>query len=780
MDRPAPTGPEAFFTMNDPPEVLALNFPPTETDRRSTDSYIPSDPSTLRTFLYPANVDLRDYQFDISKLCFQHNTLVCLPTGSGKTFIAAVVMMNFNRWYPTGKIIFMAPTRALVQQQIHACSSFTRIPSSQIVELMGTTTPAEARKKYWREKSVFFATPQVVKNDIEKKRLDPTSIVLLIVDEAHHAHGNYAYSLIVRMVAERSAQFRVVGLTATPGNDTMGIQSVIFSLMISRIVFKDDTDPDIAKYQHTTNVERISVPLAAEESALMLFLGKCMESLAQPLQVNGHLAVSDPKYLTRGRVWVEMEKFKKLAGVQRDFFMYMGMFSALYSLATMQEKLARYGAASLNDALKDYVKRARDTETKRRLVESPAFVQLVRLAERSKLHTHPKLARLSLILEEFYTANPESRAMIFTQLRASAYEVSEHINKLAYVKSSVFIGQADTRQNAGLGEGLQHEVVSLFRKGNINCIVATSVGEEGLDIGEVDLIVCYDTPSSPLKNVQRMGRTGRKRCGRVVFLMCEGYEEKGLEKAQNSRSFIRNRLTVDVGRFCLYNPAVPNMQLPEEPVCVKLRCVEERIIVSGPSVPDNKGALLTRNERHAMECCFGKTLRFKRVKLNPQKRQADAAIIISHSAESSILSCFSQKTDELAIPQAIEDQVSRLFAVAPSSGSSDDDDSPAVPKPPTEFMVSDSDDSDATCVPLSMHLRDDDDTPETPSTAQRNFLSSDDDDDIEIIPTPPRLHAPSRPVQIQIDSDSDDLLPPPVQKPRCFLDSDDDIDSLTP
>ena len=31
--------------------------------------------------------------------------------------------------------------------------------------------------------------------------------------------------------------------------------------------------------------------------------------------------------------------------------------------------------------------------------------------------------------------------------------------------------------------------------------MATSVGEEGLDIGEVDIIVCYDAPKSPIRMV---------------------------------------------------------------------------------------------------------------------------------------------------------------------------------------------------------------------------------------------------------------------------------------
>lgn len=40
-----------------------------------------------------------------------------------------------------------------------------------------------------------------------------------------------------------------------------------------------------------------------------------------------------------------------------------------------------------------------------------------------------------------------------------------------------------------------------FQKGEYNVLVATSIGEEGLDIGDVDLIVCYDSHSSPIRMV---------------------------------------------------------------------------------------------------------------------------------------------------------------------------------------------------------------------------------------------------------------------------------------
>ena len=70
------------------------------------------------------------------------------------------------------------------------------------------------------------------------------------------------------------------------------------------------------------------------------------------------------------------------------------------------------------------------------------------------------------------------------------------------------------------------QVVRKFREGGYNTLVATCVGEEGLDIGEVDLIVCFDAHKSPIRLVQRMGRTGRKRSGRIVVIVAQGKEEQ--------------------------------------------------------------------------------------------------------------------------------------------------------------------------------------------------------------------------------------------------------------
>lgn len=90
-----------------------------------------------KTWIYPTNYPVRDYQFAIVKEALFKNTLVVLPTGLGKTFIAAVVMFNIYRWFPNGKVVFMAPTKPLVAQQVDACFNITGIPLEDTTQMTG-------------------------------------------------------------------------------------------------------------------------------------------------------------------------------------------------------------------------------------------------------------------------------------------------------------------------------------------------------------------------------------------------------------------------------------------------------------------------------------------------------------------------------------------------------------------------------------------------------------------------------------------------------------------
>lgn len=174
------------------------------------------DANAIKTWVYriniidrfPTNKTKRDYQFNIIKEALLTNTMVCLPTGLGKTFIAAVIMFNFMRWFPNYKIVFCAPNRPLVQQQVKACQLTMGISCDIIAHLHGEVKQGD-RAGLWLSKKIFFCTPQTFYNDLKANLIHPRMIILTIFDEAHRATGNYDYCNITKTIIRENPHFRV-------------------------------------------------------------------------------------------------------------------------------------------------------------------------------------------------------------------------------------------------------------------------------------------------------------------------------------------------------------------------------------------------------------------------------------------------------------------------------------------------------------------------------------------------------------------------------------------
>ncbi|XP_009580194.1 PREDICTED: Fanconi anemia group M protein-like, partial [Fulmarus glacialis] len=220
-------------------------------------------------WIYPTNYPVRGYQVRMAHAALLGNTLVCLPTGLGKTFVAAVVMYNFYRWFPSGKVLFLAPTKPLVAQQMEACARVMGIPARHMVSArhmaeMTGGTQALSRRELWNTKRVFFLTPQIMVNDLSRGTCPAIEIKCLVIDEAHKALGNHAYCQVVRELSKYTNQFRILALSATPGSDTKAVQQVISNLLIAQIELCAEDSPEIQPYSHERQVEKIVVPLGEE------------------------------------------------------------------------------------------------------------------------------------------------------------------------------------------------------------------------------------------------------------------------------------------------------------------------------------------------------------------------------------------------------------------------------------------------------------------------------------------------------------------------------------
>lgn len=132
------------------------------------------------------------------------------------------------------------------------------IPEKHTAEISGRSKP-DSREAMWRNKRVFFCTPQTLVKDIEEGRCEAKNIVCVVLDEAHRATGDHAYAVLVRLIEQSSAKYRLLGLSATPGTDIKSIQAVLNTLKISRIEARTEDDPIVKQYIHHREEEIIVI-----------------------------------------------------------------------------------------------------------------------------------------------------------------------------------------------------------------------------------------------------------------------------------------------------------------------------------------------------------------------------------------------------------------------------------------------------------------------------------------------------------------------------------------
>jgi ATP-dependent DNA helicase MPH1 len=526
------------------------------------------DQEALNTWVYPTNLGaIRDYQYNIVRNSLFQNTLVALPTGLGKTFIAATIMLNYFRWTREAKIIFMAPTKPLVSQQVDACFNIAGIPRSATTMLTGEISPA-IRAEEWEEKRVFFMTPQTLENDLRNKRVGPREIVLLVIDEAHRATGSYAYANVILLIKKDNPSFRVLALTATPGSTVDAVQTVINSLLISKVEIRTEGSMDIQQFTHRLKIDQVILDPSDEIVMIKDLLSKALQPLVDQLCSQNAFFTRDPMALTTyglvkaKETWSRSDIGRRANEGLRG--MMIALFSILSSVAHSIKLLNFHGIGPFYAAVKEL---RRDVETrggkpskyKKQITDSPHFSEMMdRVRDWMSgdgFIGHPKLTYLcDAILNHFLDAGdgrlvdgaPPSgtRVIVFSEFRDSAEEITRVLNRHGpLIRASVFVGQTDSKNSEGMNQAKQQETIHKFKEGTFNVLVATSIGEEGLDIGQVDLIVCYDASGSPIRMLQRMGRTGRKRAGHVILLLMRGKEEESFKKARDGYEHMQKMIT---------------------------------------------------------------------------------------------------------------------------------------------------------------------------------------------------------------------------------------------
>jgi Fanconi anemia group M protein len=165
------------------------------------------------------------------------------------------------------------------------------------------------------------------------------------------------------------------------------------------------------------------------------------------------------------------------------------------------------------------------SKASRRLIDDPRIRATISTLATTTVE-HPKLAVGQEILKEQLASKPDSRIMVFTNYRDTASALLKSLGREESIKAVRFVGQASHQDDQGLTQRKQAQILDKFRNGEYNVLIATSVGEEGIDIPATDMVLFYEPVPSEIRSIQRKGRTGRARAGRVVVLMAKGTRDE--------------------------------------------------------------------------------------------------------------------------------------------------------------------------------------------------------------------------------------------------------------
>ena len=468
--------------------------------------------------------EAREYQKKIAGVAASTNTLVVLPTGLGKTVIAIMVAVEKLERNPGSKVMILAPTRPLVLQHRRSFGEGTNISEATMATLTGTVDPGE-RELLWMKSRLIFATPQTVYNDVRHGRISLKDVVLVVFDEAHRSVKDYTYTRLATAYRETAEKPLILGLTASPGASKEKINEIKRNLFIEAVEARSEESDDVKEYVERTDVETIKVRVPDEYYETTLRLRELYNEKVKKLLSGGFLRSNrvSKKALLEARIAISARlKSAQASGGQKGYI-FGAIINQAQAVAILHalEVIETQGAPPLLRYLEKIRERPDKGKAIASLVRDPKWLKVEEGAAKLASMPHPKMSVMIHVVGEQLQKKPDSRVIVFTQYRDTIEDIVKALGKEG-ASAKRFVGQSDREGSKGMDQRLQSETLDLFRKGEFKVLVSSSIGEEGLHVPDVDLVVFYEAVPSEIRYIQRRGRTGRTTEGRVVILLAEG------------------------------------------------------------------------------------------------------------------------------------------------------------------------------------------------------------------------------------------------------------------
>ncbi|KAK0715820.1 dicer-like protein 1 [Lasiosphaeris hirsuta] len=450
----------------------------------------------------------RDYQLELFERAKTENTIAVLDTGSGKTLIAALLL----RWTlqneledrakgaPKRIAFFLVDKVALVFQQHAVLTCNLDYPIEKLCgEMISGTESKEFWAKMFEDNMAIVCTADILNSCLHHSWIRMNQINLLVFDEAHHTKKNHPYARIIKDFYFQSENAekrpRILGMTASPVDSRDAPEKAaaeLEALLHSRIA----TVADPTVLQSTISAPKTETVIEYDRSPV-----GCETELQRSLKalVDGHDMFRQPFAFTRHATselgpWIA-DRFWQL-------YFKEGETVAMEAQTIRNSRKRR----DLDDVSEQHINQLREA---RRLVGDHPF--LTPTLDQGSLSG--KVIKLVEILQEQYLdADRNRKCIVFVNRRKTALLLADLLQqpeiRIPGLQVGVLMGGGTVGSGYESKVSFRDQVLTIlkFRRGEFNCIIATSVAEEGLDIPDCNVIIRFDLYDTLIQYIQSRGR----------------------------------------------------------------------------------------------------------------------------------------------------------------------------------------------------------------------------------------------------------------------------------
>lgn len=498
----------------------------------------------------PAHLNLRKYQLELAEnAVLGRNTIVCAETGSGKTWVALHIIQKHLQKASNGpkKVVFMARTGALIKQQADRFKAY--LPEYQTKLITGEDEESRMLNMFLKDNDILCFTPQILVNNLEEKVIKSLSeFSLLILDECHHTRGDGPYNILMRKyLVEKSETGKempqVVGLTASigVGRSRTDVEAVEYILRVCacldvRLISTVERNiEELRKHTNMPDEETIQLVKQADDPCKEIII-TMMEDTEEKLQDNALMQPDMIDLMDKQPKNRESQEYNKwTVDVMKAAMLKVDDENVSRDISTCAKYLNTCNAAlEVNKLLltKDVIrymaeKHRQEGEHKDKLttLERELYSNLQdvqkKLNMKGKNTENPNVRILSNTLRKMLDDKGEdSRAMVFVKARATCRSLAQFLDKDLQecgVRASPLWGKDNRGGDDGMTENMQTDILQKFREGFFKVLVCTSVGNEGIDVPDCNIVLSYEYSGDEITKIQMKGRARKQKATTVTM-----------------------------------------------------------------------------------------------------------------------------------------------------------------------------------------------------------------------------------------------------------------------